>query len=206
MGIFVKICGCCSRRDVDAVAALEPDAVGFVFWPGSPRYVAPATVGEWTTNWPVSIARVGVFVDASRDEIHTAMDAAHLDIAQLHGMESPEFCAALHRRYWKAIHLNRPLPERLEAYSAEAFVVDHHGTTQPGGTGTTVERAVARAFVADAPRNVVLAGGLHVGTVQQAIRAVHPWGVDVSSGVESAPGKKDIGQVKEFIEQCRNAD
>ncbi len=204
MGIFVKICGCASGRDVEAIAALKPDALGFILWPGSKRYVNPQQIAEWTASVPTDIARVGVFVDAAPDQIRQAVEVAGLDVVQLHGGEQRD---DIHRlqpvRCWKVVHLNRSIPDDLADYEVEALLIDYHGESQPGGTGETVDWQAAHSFVAAADRKVVLAGGLNRDNVQQAIRQVHPWGVDVSSGVEHSPGIKDIEKVKDFIEQCR---
>ncbi len=207
MGIHVKICGCCSAGDVEAIAGLKPDALGFVFWAGSERCVRADDVKAWTRGLPASIKKVGVFVDAARDEIRVVREEAGLDIVQIHGREDPDYCAGLGGDIWKAIHLNRPVPGSLEAYadSVSAFLIDYGGDAQPGGTGRTVDWEAAARFVTAAPAKVVLAGGLHAGNVAEAINRVRPWGVDVSSGVEAKVGSKDINKVKDFIDACRNA-
>ncbi len=205
MGVFVKICGCCSRTDAEAVAELNPDALGFILWPGAKRCVRPADIGEWSRALPTPIKKVGVFVNATRDEILEAQEIAGLDIIQLHGEETPAFCESLGGEVWKAIHLNRPLTAPPDAYAVSAFLVDHHGGAQPGGTGIAVDWNAAARFVAEAPGRVVLAGGLNPVNVAWAIGMVKPWGVDVSSGVESEVGKKDLSKVKGFIEACRSA-
>lgn len=204
MGVFVKICGCASGRDVEAVAALKPAAMGFILWPGSKRYVQPEQVAEWCESVSPEIVRVGVFVNATPDQIRAAMDVAGLDIVQLHGGESADVPRLLQPlRCWKVIHLNRPLPADVASYEVDAFLVDYQGVSQPGGTGQAVDWQEARRFSENAGRKVVLAGGLNRDNVQAAIEQVRPWGVDVSSGVEHSPGKKDIEKVKDFIEQCR---
>jgi phosphoribosylanthranilate isomerase len=206
MGVFVKICGCCSHEDVKAVAEMEPDAVGFIFWSGSKRHVSPGEVGRWVADLPARITKVGVFVNPDQDEVRTAMDEAGLDVAQLHGEESPEFCAAVGPKVWKAIHLNRAPPAPLDAYAVDAFLLDHHGGVQPGGTGVAVDWDAAARFVADSPRKVLLAGGLNPDNVAEAIGKVRPWGVDVSSGVEAEVGVKDLMKVKDFIVTCRGVE
>ncbi len=207
MGIFVKICGCASASDTQAVAAMRPDAVGFILWPGSKRYVKPHEIADWTRDWSGDVLKVGVFVDESIEQIRAAADQAGLDIVQLHGHERPEDCTGwATRQVWKAIHLNRALPESFAAYAPDAFLLDYHGDRMPGGTGQCVDWQDAREFVARSPQKVLLAGGLNRDNVVAAIHAVRPWGVDVSSGVEQAPGKKDLTAVKDFIEQCRSTD
>lgn len=203
MGVFVKICGLCRAEDVEAVAALSPDAMGFVFWPGSPRAALPLEVGEWTRGLPAEIRKVGVFVDASAEEIREVVEVAGLDVVQLHGGEDPAFCGALGVPVWKVIHLDRLPSVALSAYPVDALLIDSYSAKSPGGTGIVVDWQAAAAFAVDAPRRVVLAGGLTPENVTEAIRAVDPWGVDVSSGVEAAPGRKDIHLVGAFIDQCR---
>jgi phosphoribosylanthranilate isomerase len=204
MELFVKICGLCRADDVEGVRALAPDAVGFVFWPPSPRAVRPADVAAWTGDWPRSILRVGVFVDLPRDEVRDVMRTARLDVAQLHGSETPEFCAGLGRRVWRAMRLEPDAAEIIRPYDVEAVLLDSGDERRPGGTGRAVDWGKARSFVIDADRRVILAGGLTPGNVAAAARAVRPWGVDVSTGVETAPGRKDLARVKDFIETCRS--
>lgn len=199
----VKICGICRGGDAAAVAALAPDAMGFVFHPASPRAVRPAEVAAWTRGLPASIVKVGVFVDLPPAEVAAAVAEAGLDVAQLHGRESPSQCREVGAPVWKALHLERPLPAPVDAYPVDAFLVDGYASSSPGGTGVRADWDRAAAFAGAAPRPVWLAGGLHPGNVAEAIRRVRPYGVDVSSGVESRPGRKDLQKVKDFIEQCR---
>ncbi len=183
--------------------ALEPDAMGFIFYPGSPRAVCAEDVRDWTADCPPAIAKVGVFVNATAETIKTTVATAKLDVVQLHGTESPAFCAALGGRLWKAIPLNREPAYPPADYPVEALLLDYQSNEQHGGTGRTLDWAKAAQFCRETPRPVVLAGGLTPVNVQAAIRAVRPWGVDVSSGVEQAPGRKDWQRVKDFIAQCR---
>ncbi len=206
MGVFVKICGCRSGQDVEAVAARRPDAVGFILWPGSKRYVRPEWVRTWTRDLPATIRKVGVFVNADRDEIREAVDLAGLDVVQLHGEESPDLTRSLSGERWKAIHLNRPLAAPLDAYEVDALLLDHHGGDQPGGTGGAVDWNKAARFVSDAPVKVLLAGGLNPDNVAEAVEQVRPWGVDVSSGVETKDGGKDEKKVEDFIRACRDLE
>jgi phosphoribosylanthranilate isomerase len=203
MGIFVKICGLARASDVDAVAALAPDAVGFVFWPESRRAVLPADVAAWTRDFPSDILKVGVFVDASRDEVSRARDDAALDIVQLHGEEDAEFCRSIPSPCWKAVHLDRIGAQRAAAYPVDALLIDSYSPLLPGGTGKTVDWNAAGKFIAGCDTPVLLSGGLHPGNVAEAVDRTRPWGVDVSSGLESRPGEKDISKVKDFIRQCR---
>lgn len=203
MGLFVKICGLAAGSDVSAVAALRPDAVGFVLWPGSKRHARLEDVRAWTRDLPAGLLKVGVFVDASPDDVRRALDAAGLDVAQLHGAERAEDFSGLGFRQWRALSLRSAKEPVPGGWSVDAFLVDTYSAQSPGGTGQVGDWALARAFVSRCPKPVLLAGGLTPLNVRSALAAVQPWGVDVSSGVEAAPGRKDMSKVREFIEQCR---
>lgn len=205
MPVRIKICGCANAHDVQAVAALQPDAMGFIFCARSPRHVTAEAVRDWTADWPSAIAKVGVFVDSPLATIKAIVATARLDVVQLHGTESPAFCTALGGRVWKAIALNRLSPGARPDYpvGVEALLLDYQRGAQRGGTGCTLDWAQAAAMVRQVPQRVVLAGGLTPDNVQEAVTTVRPWGVDVSSGVEQVPGRKDMGKVKEFIDRCR---
>ena len=203
MKIFVKICGLCTPEDVEAVAELKPDAVGFVFWQKSRRAVKAEDVGDWTRGLPSSIQKVGVFVDSPLVEVARAIKRAKLDIVQLHGHEPPEVCELMPVKVWKALSVERKLPDPPESYRVDAFVLDSYSAESPGGTGIVGDWDRSREFVKKSDTPVVLAGGLNPENVREALRKVKPWGVDVSSGVELRPGKKDIEKVRTFIKLCR---
>lgn len=203
MGVFVKICGLARESDVRAVAALRPDALGFVLWPRSRRAVTLAQVRAWTRDLPPALLKVGVFVGATRDEVRDALAEAGLDVAQLHGAESSGDFAGAPFRMWRALQMKPGEEPVTEAWSVDAFLVDTYSAQSPGGTGMVGDWARARAFVAGCPTRVLLAGGLTPDNVREAVAAVRPWGVDVSSGVEQAPGCKDLRKVQEFITRCR---
>jgi phosphoribosylanthranilate isomerase len=206
MGVFVKICGLCSERDAQWAAEQGADALGFVFWPDSLRVVKPKDVGRWLLSLPRTLLRVGVFVNEDASRVQRVMDEAGLDIAQLHGQESAAYAHALGRRTWKVVHASRSLPDALEAYSSEAFLVDTFVAGKPGGTGVLVEKEIARAYIAKCPGKVILAGGLTPRNVRGLIEDVQPWGVDVSSGVETEVRVKSPEKVREFIQACRRND
>ena len=204
--MFVKICGLAREQDVRAVAALEPDALGFVFYPKSPRAVTPAQVKAWTTGLPSSLLKVGVFVNESAARVNQLLRESGLDVAQLHGTEGPDVCDGVDAVTWKAVNLkDYPSPEKLKGYHVDAFLVDGYHESMPGGTGTRVDWARAGDYGHQLPAPMLLAGGLTPANVMEAIRKVTPWGVDVSSGVESEPGKKDMEKVRQFIFNSRNA-
>jgi len=204
VGVFVKVCGLSRAEDVEGVAALGPDALGFIFYPPSPRCVTPEAVSAWTRDLPAGIRKVGVFVDADPDELRRVRDVAGLDVLQLHGCETPARCAGLPGSVWKAVHLDRPGGALTEGYRVDAFLVDGYSSRSPGGTGVQTDWARAADFAAACTVPVLLAGGLRPDNVEEALRRVRPWGVDVSSGVEVAPGVKSLEHVKAFIETCRS--
>lgn len=202
MSGLVKICGLARAEDVSVAVEAGADAIGFVFWPPSPRAADPVRVAEWTRG--AAPLKVGVFVNQPHDEVRRIMETAGLDIAQLHGDEDANDIRALGRPVWKAVHLNR-LPPVLPVPPARMLLVDGGTRDMPGGTGIRVDAARARDFVAQTPHKVLLAGGLKADTVAETVLAVRPHGVDVSSGVESAPGRKDPAAVRDFVHNARLA-
>jgi phosphoribosylanthranilate isomerase len=209
--LFVKVCGITSPEDGVAAAEAGADAVGFVFWPGSPRAVTPERARAIGEALPPFVVRVGVFVDASRDEMARIADTAGLDVLQLHGSEPPEAFAGLPRRALKAVRVGFGFaPEDVLLYAGKAagVLVDTRlpgGTPLPGGTGVPFDWSLAKGL-ADRARFLVLAGGLSPSNVAAAIRSARPHGVDVSSGVESEPGCKDPERVRAFVEAARAAE
>ena len=212
MSPFIKICGLAREEDVRATVALRPDAIGFIFWPKSKRAVTPEQVRAWTTEVPSEIEKVGVFVDLDVAAIKATAQTAGLDIIQLHGASDAkepicytELVQSLSQiaRVWQVLHVDKG-DVSVWADSVDACLIDSYSSESPGGTGRTCNWDKAAAFVASSDRDVLLAGGLTPSNVAEAIRMVKPRGVDVSSGVEAEPGKKDIEKVKAFIEICRN--
>lgn len=206
MSVFVKICGLANEADVRAVMAMDPDAMGFVFYPKSPRAVTAEQVAAWTEDIPEGILKVGVTVDLSAEENCRIADEAGLDVLQLHGSETNWSWAPPLVEIWKAVHLDRERSPILE--TLDTLLIDSYTETMPGGTGLTVDWEKARLFVESVHvinQRVLLAGGLNAENVAEAIAAVHPWGVDVSSGVESEPGRKDLVAVQAFLDAARSA-
>jgi phosphoribosylanthranilate isomerase len=205
--VAVKICGITSPEDGRLAAEAGADAIGLVFWPGSPRCVDLATAGRIAAALPPFVLRVGVFVDAGRDELARAAEAAGLDLFQLHGSEPPESVPGLPRRALKALRVGDGfvLAEALRYEGlAAGLVLDTRDEALPGGTGRTFDWKVAQA-VRERVRFLMLAGGLHAGNVAEAVRTVRPDAVDVSSGVESSPGRKDPSKVRAFVEAARSS-
>lgn len=207
MRVTVKICGLTTPEDAQAAAQAGADAIGLVFWPASPRAVTPAAARRIAAALPSFVVRVGVFVNASREELLRVADEAGLDVLQMHGQEPPEALVGLSRRALKAVAL-KDLDdlERARRYadSGAGLLVDTGGPSAPGGTGTTGDWSLARRLREQVPE-LVLAGGLTPENVAGAIAVVGPHGVDVSSGVESAPGRKQAARMQAFVAAVRSA-
>jgi phosphoribosylanthranilate isomerase len=201
--VFVKICGI--TRVADAVHAAEQGAtaIGFVLWARSPRAITVERAAEIAAELPPHVMRVGVFVNESVENIRSIAERAHLTAIQLHGDEPPDYAAALDWPVFRAVSVT-DLNYATEAWASEtALLVDNIDPVRRGGTGAVIDWSQAAAVAQT--RRVVLAGGLTVDNVASAIRAVRPFGVDVSSGVEAAPGVKDSQKVTEFIANAREA-
>ncbi len=190
---WVKICGITNAEDAAAAVAAGADALGFIFFRGSKRYVDPAVVGA--IRVPEGVTKVGVFVDAPLYEIRKVREQAGLSMIQLHGHELPAVAAAL-GNVAKVFRRGEPLAKAAAFPDAIAMF-----DGPEGGSGQKADWSVARQCAR--LRQVILAGGLTPENVGEAIRAVHPWGVDVSSGVELSPGKKDHDKVRAFIAAAR---
>jgi phosphoribosylanthranilate isomerase len=203
MRVRVKVCGITRTEDARVAAAEGVDAVGLVFYEKSPRYVDLDAAHRIAAAVPPFVTRVGVFVDAPRALLVRLIRDVPLDAVQLHGDETPEDCRDLPARVIKGVRVRDA--DRLGALAdygevADALLLDAWSSKAPGGTGETFDWGLARQVTSGMP--VILAGGLNPSNVVQAIREVRPWGVDVSSGVESAPGIKDPGRIREFVSQC----
>ena len=205
--LFVKICGITRPQDADLAADLGASAIGLVFWPASPRYISPEAARGIARLNAARVKTVGVFVDESIENVARVMDAVGLDAAQLHGHESAEYCRQLMtrlkadpaRRVIKAIGLQGSDPVTLTEFDSDVLMlIDAHDPSLHGGTGRTVDWESARHIAA--ARKTILAGGLNPENIGRAVDSVRPYGVDVSSGVESAPGVKDADRLNRFFE------
>ena len=207
--VSVKVCGITSVEDGVMAAGAGADAVGLIFWPKSPRAVDLERARAIAAALPPFVLRVGVFVDATREEIVRAVEAVGLDVLQLHGEEPPESLSGLPRRALKAVRVG-PGFKAADALRYQGLAAGILLDTRlpaggpPGGTGRTFAWSAARA-VRERAAWLVLAGGLDADNVGAAIAEVHPDAVDVSSGVESAPGRKDGAKVRAFIDAVRKA-
>ena len=202
--VRIKICGITSREDALGACEAGADALGFIFWQGSKRYVDPDEAKKIVKVLPPFVTIVGVFVDESHDKISEIVDLVGLDAVQLHGTESPEFCAAVKRPVIKAFRVTgEEVVSELSRYSVSAYLLDTYREGVLGGTGKTFNWDIARK--ATPSGRVILAGGLTPENIADAVRQVGPYGIDVSSGVEMSEGKKDMDRVRLFIESARAA-
>lgn len=200
----IKICGITNVDNALAAVKYGTDALGFVFVPGTPRYIEPENAAEIIAQIPPFVTIVGLFVDESKERIQQIADLCKLDILQLHGHESPDFCQEFTRRVIKAFRIkNAESLTVLPQYTVSAYLLDTYVKGTMGGTGVTFDWSLA--LDAKQHGSIILAGGLNPNNVAQAIQQVHPYGVDVSSGVEAEPGRKDHNKLKNFIEAVRNA-
>lgn len=216
MSLWIKICANTSLADAMVAAEAGADAVGFVFAP-SPRRVTAEQVAAIVSGLPAKIEKIGVFVDASFDEIAATVDAVGLTGVQLHSDMTADATAKLRARFGpglrilRVVHFEADAPERAAAAakdaSVDAILIDSRTATAVGGTGKTYEWAEARRtlFGAMEETKLVAAGGLTPENVAEAIAVLRPWGVDVVSGVEAEPGRKDAAKVRAFIERARAA-
>ncbi len=206
MTTAIKICGLTRVEDALAAAQLGAYALGFVFYPRSPRFVDPACAAEIIRRLPPFVTSVGLFVNAEANDVERVLDAAPLDLLQFHGEETAQYCAQFRRPYIKALRV-RPGVDLLQYAGqykgARGLLLDAFVEGTHGGTGASFDWNL---IPAELPLPVVLSGGLNAGNVAAAIRRVRPYAVDVSSGVEAAPGIKDARKMADFFQGVRNAD
>jgi phosphoribosylanthranilate isomerase len=198
----VKICGITRLEDALEAVRLGADALGFNFWPGSKRFIAPAEARRIIRALPPLITAVGVFVDPTHDEAVAAAAVSGVQVLQLHGDESPEACRAFQLPVVKALRVAGPeaLAE-VARYRGLAGILLDAASPGYGGSGLTFDWSIAREAATRVP--LLLAGGLVPENVGEAVRAVRPWAVDVASGVESSPGVKDPEKLARFIRAAK---
>jgi phosphoribosylanthranilate isomerase len=201
----VKVCGITSYEDAALALDSGADALGFNFFSRSPRYVDPAAVRQIIRRLPPLTTTVGLFVNIARsDEVATTARRAGVQVLQLHGDESPDYCRALCD--WPLIKALRiggaGIREDLSGYPVQAFLLDVRDDDRFGGTGKTFDWKLAEGLNTVLP--VILAGGLKPENVGAAIRSVRPYGVDVCSGVEQSPGRKDAAKLSAFMSEVYN--
>jgi phosphoribosylanthranilate isomerase len=206
--VRIKICGITRSEDALAAAASGADAIGLIFAEGSPRQLDTARAAAIALAVPVLVSRVGLFRDATAERVREVVDSVPLELLQFHGEESPEFCAQFGRPWLKAVPMGRledasAVAEYLRAYTAASgFVFDSHGGARSGGSGLAFDWS---RLPQQTERPLILAGGLVPDNVRSAIVQVRPWAVDVSSGIESAPGIKDRAKMLVFVNEVYRA-
>lgn len=210
----VKVCGLTRIDDVDATVRAGADAIGLVFYPKSSRYVSPEQALELRRAVPAFVDVVALFVNATRQEVQHVIDVVQPDILQFHGDESPEECAQFGRRFMRAFRVGAPgletadqVTQACSAFSqASAWLFDSYSAGY-GGSGRSFDFALLDTVRSRADsRPVVVAGGLNPHTVAEAMAQIKPYAVDVSSGVEAAPGIKSAERVAQFISTVSDAD
>lgn len=202
----VKICGITNVEDAEVAVRAGADALGFVMYRKSPRFVEPAVARTIVAGLPPFVLPVGVFVNEEADRVRGLIDECGFALAQLHGDESALYCQNLGRPTLKAIRLKDrgaflALAEFHGRANVRGVLIDAFSDQAYGGTGKTVDWTLAQEAARSMP--IILAGGLTPANVAEAISQVRPYGVDVSSGVEQNPGKKDPDKVKAFIQAAR---
>lgn len=205
MSLIVKICGITNTDDALAAAAAGADALGFVFYDRSPRHVALDAAAAIVHQLPSFVVKVGVFLDAPEDMVYRAIADCGLTLLQFHGDETPEYCAQFGLMHMKAFRVRDAASlEALTQYPSDAWLLDAWTADKPGGSGQKFNWDLAVA-ASKMGRPIFLAGGLTPENVAEAIQKVHPYGVDVSSGVEAAPGRKDHAKVRAFVKAAKSA-
>ena len=204
----VKICGLTTLEDARFVSGALADYLGFIFYPESPRYIEPAKAGA-IINWLEGPGKVGVFVNQPLDDVNSIAKQTGIDYVQLHGNESPDYCALVEKPIIKVFHIEQDtdpseLISRIEPYldQVEYLLFDTKSDTDWGGTGQTFDWNILDEISNDKP--FFLSGGLNANNVQDAIQTVQPYAVDLSSGLEESPGLKDFDKIELFFDKMRD--
>lgn len=206
----IKICGFTRAQDIQAAIDLGVDALGFVFYPPSKRYLSPAQASQLCANIPAFVSTVALFVNASQKEIQEVIDTMHPSLLQFHGDESPEECQSYGLPYLRAFRVGAPdldTPAKVATtcakfHQAAGWLFDSY-TPAYGGSGQTFDYSLLSELphLNESLRPLVISGGLKQASVSECISTLHPWAVDVSSGVEEAPGIKSVEKMRAFVEQ-----
>ncbi len=200
--VRVKVCGITNLEDALTAVQSGADALGFIFAP-SPRRVTPEQAGSIIAALPVFVNKVGVFLDHPLHEVLSTMKMCGLDTAQLHGAESADYCRILFPGVIKSFRVrDGSVLAELPEYRAGAYLLDGYDPVLHGGTGQSFDWEIARSAASYGP--IILSGGLNPQNVDRAIAQAGPYAVDVCSGVESAPGRKDHGKLRAFLDAAKN--
>ena len=202
----VKICGITQLEDAKYAIASGADALGFVFYAPSPRYISPEKAAAIIRQLPAFVTTTALFVNETQENVDRILRETRIDLLQFHGDELPEFCNQFDRPYIKALRMKPDLDLTVEAQkysSAQALLLDAYRPGIPGGTGEVFDWD---RIPAKHPAEIILAGGLTAENVAQAVLAVAPYAVDVSGGVEKSKGIKDADKVEKFINEVTRAN
>jgi len=201
---WIKICGITNIEDALDAISLGVDALGFIFAPSS-RRVTPDTVQKIIHVLPRTLLKVGVFVNEEWKEVQQVAKYCSLNAFQFNGKESLEYCQKFYHPVFKALHIKglESLKD-IEKYDGISILLDTYSPVQAGGTGNPFPWEIA--LIAKEKRDFILSGGLSPLNVREAIKKVKPWGVDVCSGVEMNPGKKDLSKMIDFVKEVKKAD
>ena len=205
MSVRVKVCGITRCEDAKAAVQLGVDAIGFVFWQQSARYIDPVSARWIAANIPPFGCTVGVYVDPDAAWVEETSKIAKLNLLQFHGDETPEFCNQFSQPYIKAIRVKQDtdLLQYTERFStAKALLLDTYAADMPGGTGHTFDWSL---IPHDLSAPLILSGGLNSSNVAMAIKQIRPWAVDVSSGVEASKGIKDEKKIFAFMQGVKQS-
>ena len=205
MDVTVKICGITSVEDALAVEQAGADAIGLMFYEGSPRHITLDQASTIADSFTKSVVRIGVFVNADESYVRRAIQNCTLNVLQFHGEETPEYCAQFDVMTLKAIRVRDETSlKEMNRFSTDGFLLDAFSKDALGGTGETFNWDLAKRAT-ESGRPIFLAGGLTSENVGEAVKTVRPFAVDVSSGVESEPGKKDPNKVRAFVVAAKGA-
>lgn len=200
----IKICGITNKEDAIEASRLGVDLLGFIFYSRTKRYVEPKAVMDIVSELPRSVAKVGVFVDEPPEKVLDIAESCSLDVLQFHGDEGADYCARFKNSYKviKAFRIrDRDSLKGVNDYETDFYLLDTYSDKSRGGTGKGFDHKMIEGFEFLKP--VILSGGLTPANVAAAIQNIAPYGVDVSSGVEKSPGKKDHELMKKFVENTR---
>lgn len=201
MRVRIKLCGMMRRQDIEAATQLGVDAIGLVFYAGSPRCLRIESARELAASAPAFVTVTAVFMNPARAEVDRVLQSMRIDLLQFHGEEPPEFCNSFGRGYLKAVPMGSgaDAADYARRYAdAAALLLDSHVQGQAGGRGASFAWTDVPRINTPPP---ILAGGLRADNVAEAIRTARPYGVDVASGVESVPGIKDPVKMREFVRE-----
>ena len=204
----VKICGLTTLEDARFVSGALADFLGFIFYPDSPRYIEPAKAGA-IINWLEGPEKVGVFVNQPLDDVNSIAKTTGIDLVQLHGNESPEYCGLVEKPVIKVFHITEDKPasdlrDEIAPYmnAVDYYLFDTKADGLWGGTGKTFDWEILNKITDEKP--YFLSGGLNSDNISSAIQSVQPFAVDLSSGLEESPGLKDFDKVEHFFDKMRD--